>query len=40
MEKEKEDIPFFKTWSQWYAFVIFFLVLLVVLFYAFTKYFS
>jgi len=40
MEKEKEDIPFFKSWNGWYAFVILFLVLLIILFYAFTKYFS
>lgn len=42
MEKEnsKEDIPFFKSWNQWYLFVILFLVLLIILFYGFTKYFS
>lgn len=40
MEKEKENIPFFKTWKGWYLFVIFFLVLLIILFYGFTKYFS
>jgi hypothetical protein len=40
MEKEKEDIPLFKTWNGWYLFVILFLVLLIFLFYGFTKYFA
>jgi hypothetical protein len=36
----KENIPFFKTWTQWYVFVILFLVVLIVVFWLFTKYFS
>jgi hypothetical protein len=39
-EPGKDKIPFFKTWGQWYAFVIVFLVLLIILFYFFTKHFS
>lgn len=37
---EKEKVPFFRTWNQWYAFVILFLVALILCFYALTKYFS
>lgn len=40
MKEPQEKIPFFKSWNQWYGFVIFFLLLLIVLFYGFTKYFS
>ena len=39
-ETDKEKVPLFRTWSQWYFFVIAFLVLLIVLFYFFTKRFS
>jgi len=35
-----EQIPFFKTWKRWYWFVIGMLVLLIVFFAWFTKYFS
>lgn len=38
--KEKEDIPLFKSWTQWYVFVILFLIALIVFFYFFTKWFS
>lgn len=40
MEKENENIPLFKTWTQWYVFVILFLILLIVLFWLLTNYFS
>jgi hypothetical protein len=36
----RRNIPFFKTWTQWYVFVILFLVVLIVVFWLFTKYFS
>lgn len=39
-EQQNDKVPFFKSWNQWYLFVIFFLVLLIVFFYLFTKYFS
>ncbi|WP_262711623.1 hypothetical protein [Niastella caeni] len=37
---ENEQIPVFKKWRYWYWLVIGFLLLLVVLFYLFTKYFA
>ncbi len=40
MEDNPHDIPLFKKWSQWYLLVVGFLVLLIVLFAWFTKYFS
>lgn len=40
MKNESEKVPLFRTWTQWYGFVIGFLVVLIVLFYLFTKYFS
>jgi Mg2+ and Co2+ transporter CorA len=41
MDDMKEDkVPLFKKWSYWYALVIGFLFLLIVLFYFFTKHFS
>ena len=40
MKDEKEKVPLFRTWNQWYWFVILFLVGLIVCFYLFTKYFS
>lgn len=39
-EKDNDKAPLFKSWSGWYAFVILFLVLLIVLFSLFTKKFS
>lgn len=36
----EDKVPVFKKWSHWYALVIGFLVLLIILFYLFTKYFS
>lgn len=40
MKKGKDYIPLFKSWNQWYLFVIGFLVVLIVLFYWLTKYFA
>jgi hypothetical protein len=40
MQNENDKIPLFKSWGQWYAFVIGFLVVLVILFYFFTKTFA
>ncbi len=41
MEKnEDEKVPLFKTWNQWYFFLVAFLILLIVLFYLFTKKFA
>lgn len=40
MDDQKDKIPLFKTWTQWYVFVIAFLILLIILFYLFTKTFS
>jgi hypothetical protein len=37
---DKERAPLFKKWSYWYALVIGFLVLCIVLFYLLTKHFS
>jgi hypothetical protein len=39
-EQENDKAPFFKSWSGWYIAVIAFLVLLIVFFSLFTKYFS
>jgi len=32
--------PLFKSWTSWYVLVIGFLLLLIILFYLFTKHFS
>ena len=40
MPEEQELPPFVKTWKQFYRLLIGWLVLLVLLFYAFTKYFE
>jgi len=40
MNDEKDKIPFFKNWQQWYVFEILFLILLIGLFFLFTNYFS
>jgi hypothetical protein len=37
---EQEKVPVFKKWSHWYMLVIGFLILLIILFYLFTKYFA
>jgi len=38
--KENEKIPLFKRWRYWYWLVIGFQLLLMLLFYLFTKHFS
>jgi hypothetical protein len=40
MAEEKDKIPLFKTWNQWYLFVTLFLVGLILFFQYFTNYFS
>jgi hypothetical protein len=40
MQETNDKIPLFKSWNQWYVFVIVFLVLLIVFFSLFTKAFS
>ena len=40
LPSENEKIPVFKKWSHWYVMVIAFLVLLILLFYFFTKHFA
>ena len=40
MNTDNDKIPVFKSWRQWYFFVIAFLVLLIIFFNFFTKYFS
>ncbi|HKB43965.1 MAG TPA: hypothetical protein VKC90_06240 [Chitinophagaceae bacterium] len=41
MPQENNDkVPLFKNWNRWYVLVITFLVLLIILFYFFTDYFS
>ena len=39
-EEQDERPPLFPAWSYWYALVIGSLILLIVLFYLFTKHFS
>ncbi|HEY0059019.1 MAG TPA: hypothetical protein VGB56_07770 [Flavisolibacter sp.] len=40
MTDENDKVPLFRTWNQWYAAVIGFLVVLILLFYWLTKHFS
>jgi hypothetical protein len=40
MKDEKDRVPLFRTWTHWYVFVILFLIMLIILFYMFTKTFS
>lgn len=40
MTEPQDKIPFFKTWHQWYLFVILFLCVLILAFYWLTKYFA
>lgn len=35
-----DKIPFFKNWTQWYVFVIAFLIILIIIFRLLTNYFS
>jgi hypothetical protein len=37
---DNDKAPFFKNWNYWYALVIGFLILLIILFSLFTKQFS
>lgn len=37
---ENENIPLFKSWRQWYVFVLAVLVLLILFFYLVAKHFS
>jgi Mg2+ and Co2+ transporter CorA len=39
-EKDNDKAPLFKNWNYWYALVIGFLLLLIILFYLFTKRFA
>lgn len=39
-EQDNDKAPFFKSWTGWYVFVIGFLLLLIILFYLFTKRFA
>jgi len=36
----EEKVPVFKTWTQWYVFVLLVLLLTIIGFYFFTQYFS
>ena len=40
MNTDKQKVPLFKSWTAWYAVVITFLVVLIVLFYLLTKKYS
>jgi hypothetical protein len=40
MNDQKDKAPLFKTWSQWYALVIGFLIVLILFFYWLTKTFA
>ena len=40
MKKDNDKVPLFKTWMQWYVFVISFLLVLIILFRLMTNYFS
>jgi hypothetical protein len=39
-DKINERVPLFRSWKNWYAFVILFLAALIVFFSFFTKYFA
>ncbi|MEJ7739540.1 MAG: hypothetical protein WKF97_19120 [Chitinophagaceae bacterium] len=39
-DESNERIPLFRSWNHWYAFIIIFLVALIILFSFFTKYFA
>lgn len=36
----KEKVPVFRKWSHWYLLVLGFLLLLILLFYLFTKHYA
>ena len=37
---EEEKVPLFRSWRNWYLFVLGFLLALIILFSLFTKYFG
>jgi hypothetical protein len=37
---DNDKVPLFRTWTQWYVFVIVLLIIMIVFFYYFTNYFS
>lgn len=37
---EDKKVPVFRTWTQWYVFVLLFLAVQILLFHLFTQYFS
>ncbi|MEO5592138.1 MAG: hypothetical protein ABIR15_04660 [Chitinophagaceae bacterium] len=39
-DQQDDKPPLFGSWSQWYVFVLVFLIVLIVLFKFFTNYFS
>jgi len=39
-EQDNNKAPLFRSWSGWYTSVVLFLVVLIILFALFTKYFS
>jgi hypothetical protein len=40
MNDQKDKVPLFKSWTQWYALVIGVLIVLIILFYWLTKTFA
>lgn len=40
MQENNDKVPLFKSWNQWYFFIVAFLILLIILFSIFTKTFS
>jgi hypothetical protein len=40
MADDPEDPPIFRTWKQFYLFVVMWLLVLIIVFYLFTQYFS
>ena len=40
MNKDEQKPPLFRNWTSWYVLVIGFLILLIILFYTFTKAFT
>jgi hypothetical protein len=40
MNDQKDKVPLFRSWTQWYVLVIGFLILLIILFYWLTKTFA